>query len=125
MAQEELFEYELLEISYELLYDYNQVNKTTIVADGDVLVNEGQCIDYDEDGIPKGNSMEEFRLRKKIIFDFYEKWKTEHPHKSVFNINLNVDILIRKESVVEAAEHAAKRSVTTNLSLEIKINRNL
>lgn len=109
MAQEELFEYELLEISYELLYDYNQVNKTTIVADGDVLVNEGQCIDYDEDRIPEVNSMEEFRIRKKIIFDFYEKWKTEHPHKSVFNINLNVDILIRKESVVEAAEHAAKR----------------
>lgn len=67
-----------------------------------------------------GQSPEENAIRKQIIFDFYEAWKDSHPEKSVFNIALGADILIRKESVVEAAGHAARsyRSTLAVLRLD-------
>lgn len=115
MMQKELFVYELVEISFELFYDYHHGQNTTFVADdGDSeIVTEKTQFEYDEKGIPKGSSIEEIQLRKKIIFDFYEIWKSEHPEKTVFNTNLKAEILIRKESVVEAAEHSAKRYQST------------
>lgn len=107
-------EYELIDISYELLYDLNDGKDGRVVADGsnDEQTNINE-IEYDENGIPKGQSMEEIKIRQKLIFEFYEHWKEEHPEKSVFNSDLKADILIRKESVVEAAEHSSKKYGST------------
>lgn len=107
-------EYELVGISYELLYDFVDGKGGSVVADGltdeHIEANE---IEYDENGIPKGQSMEEIKIRQKLILEFYEHWKEEHPEKSVYNRDLRADILIRKESVVEAAEHSSKKYRST------------
>ena len=99
-------EYELIDIAFEPL-----------VEEGGGMVSEDgladAAIEYDADGIPMGDSREEIKIRQRMIFDFYEKWKAAHPEKSVYNRNLRADILIRKESVVEAAAHASKRYEST------------
>lgn len=107
-------EYELLDISFELQFDLEADASLSIVKDPSGEVDNNQAkFEVDENGIPKGQSMQEIKIRQKLIFDFYERWKEEHPEKSVFNKSLNADILIRKESVVEAAEHSAKKYGST------------
>lgn len=65
-------------------------------------------LEFDENGIPRGISSDAIKLRRQMIYDFYEQWKSAHPEKSVYNKSLKANILIRQESVVEAAAHAAK-----------------
>lgn len=114
MNNNQILEYELLEISFQLQYELDEKIKPTIVADGSNDEHkETNEIEYDENGIPKGKSVEEIRLREKRIFEFYERWKNEHPNKAVFNKALNADILIRQESVIEAAQHSSKRYLST------------
>lgn len=110
-----MLEYELLGIEWELNYEFDLESPGQIVRDttGDVEEKPKPSLVYDENGIPMGESPEAIKQRKQIIFDFYEDWKTNHPEKSVYNKSLNADILIRKESVVEAAGHAAKRYNST------------
>lgn len=71
------------------------------------------ALSCDANGIPVGTSLEDIKLRRQIIFDFYEEWKIQHPEKAVYNQYLKADILIRQESVVEAAAHASKRYKST------------
>ena len=123
--------YELLEISWALDYDFDQEATVHVIRDGSTIGEETSSADsvtdheklpivYDADGIPMGQSPEENAIRKQIIFDFYEAWKIAHPEKSVFNFSLDADIMIRKESVVEAAGHAARsyRSTLAVLRLD-------
>lgn len=111
---ENTYEYELIDIAFE--FDYEQPEEeSNRVSEENTDDSEKNVIpiEYDEDGIPKGNTAEEIKMRKQIIFQFYEKWKNDHPEKAVFNKNLNEVILIRKESVVEASGHAPKRYKST------------
>lgn len=125
------FTYELLEISWTLDYDLEHEADTPTFADGSTIGDEpspdssdtdGNAlpIEYDAAGIPMGHSPKENTIRKQIIFDFYEAWKASHPEKSVYNVALAADILIRQESVVEAAGHAARsyRSTLAVLRLD-------
>ena len=110
---EDIFEYELLNIEWELNYDFDEEPSARMVCDGSGEQSSEKedkpRIVYDGNGIPMGTSLEEIKLRQQIIFEFYEQWKSAHPEKSVYNNSLQADILIRKESVVEAAAHASKR----------------
>lgn len=112
---EDVLEYELLNIEWELNYEFDQESPDRMVRDttGDKEAESKHSLVYDENGIPMGESPEAIKQRKQIIFDFYEDWKSKHPEKSVYNKSLRADILIRKESVVEAAGHAAKRYKST------------
>lgn len=112
---EDVLEYELLNIEWELNYEFDLESPGRMVRDmtGDKGEESKPSLVYDENGIPMGESPEAIKLRKQIIFDFYEEWKSKHPEKSVYNRSLNAEILIRKESVVEAAGHAAKRYKST------------
>ena len=38
--------------------------------------------------IPKGTTKEEIAARKQAIFDFYQKWKQEHPEMRMYNNSL-------------------------------------
>lgn len=110
-------EYELIEISFTLKYDVEDienVNPPYVHDDGGVDTDdEKTAIQYDADGIPMGQSMEEIRMRENYIRAFFEKWKNEHPEQKVFNRCLNEDILVRAISVIEAREHSAKSYLST------------
>lgn len=119
----ETCEYELIHIEWNLKYELEKDPHFQSVRDdsGDNSDkhDEQSQFQLDEEGIPRGNSPEETRIRKQIIFDFYEDWKSLHPDKSVYNNSLKANILIRKESVVEAAGHAARNYRATKAVLRL------
>ena len=63
--------------------------------------------------IPTGTTLEEVKVRKKIIQDFYAIWNAANPTKQVFNTNLKEFINIRYLSINETAEIASKRYIST------------
>jgi len=63
--------------------------------------------------IPKGQTREEVKSRKKFIIDFYAKWNAEHPDKQIYNNNLQEFINVRFLSIQETAEHASLRYEST------------
>lgn len=114
---EEDVKYELIDITFELPYELHEDETHFVREDGPSPVDQPSDndaeIEYDREGIPMGCSKAEIKMREKLIFQFYENWKNLHPEKAVYNRSLNADILIRKESVVEAAVHASKRYKST------------
>jgi len=69
--------------------------------------------------IPLGNTREEIQIREQIIFNFYNEWKVINPTLKKFNISLNEYINIRRISIVETAEHAAKTYMSTLAVLQL------
>lgn len=63
--------------------------------------------------IPKGNSIEEVKIREKLIKDFYAEWIAENPEKKMWNENLQDYILIKFLSINETAEKAARQYKST------------
>ena len=63
--------------------------------------------------IPTGTTLEEVKVRKKIIRDFYATWNAANPTKQVFNANLKEFINVRYLSINETAEMASRRYVST------------
>lgn len=111
---EDALEYELLDIEWDLNYEFDLESLGKIVRDAtDDTGDEPTPLVYDENGIPMGTSSEAIKIRRQMIFEFYEQWKSAHPEKSVYNKSLKANILIRQESVVEAAAHAAKQYKST------------
>lgn len=112
---EDLLEYELLNIEWVLNYEFDLESQGRIVRDttGEAEEAAKPPLVYDENGIPMGISSEDIKQRRQMIFCFYEQWKSIHPERSVYNKSLKANILIRQESVVEAAAHAAKQYKST------------
>ncbi|MCQ2131375.1 MAG: helix-turn-helix domain-containing protein [Bacteroidales bacterium] len=69
--------------------------------------------------IPTGNSVEEMRTRKKLIWRFYEQWKTEHPELSVYNNSIKENINIRHISIEETSGHASLTYLSTLAVLQL------
>lgn len=111
------FDYELINIEWSLNYEPTVANLEFYVSEDKSIPDsagaEKPTIEYDANGIPMGTSKEEVKIRQQIIYDFYQRWKAEHPEKSIYNKSLQADIFIRNESVVEAAFHASKRYKST------------
>lgn len=114
MTGETTYEYELIDISFDQPYELPE-EESQMVHEDEPFEEQPQesDIEYDAEGIPMGCSKIEIKMRQRMIFQFYEDWKNSHPGKAVYNMSLNADILIRKESVVEAAVHASKRYKST------------
>ena len=70
-------------------------------------------IEYDADGIPMGQSMEEIRKREAIIDDFLRKWSAANTERKVFNNVMQEYIYVRAISFAEAKEHSAKSYKST------------
>lgn len=71
---EETLEYELLDIEWDLKYDFSQEMPLRQVKDGEEepeSPKEECIIQYDETGIPMGRRREEIKIREKLIKDFY------------------------------------------------------
>lgn len=116
----EIVEYELLHIAFALEYEIPEDNGYLLSEDNPIAQDPvPTTIEYDANGIPMGRSKEEIKIRQQLIYKFYEEWKATNPGKAVYNNNLEVDILIRNESVVEAAAHASKRYKSTLAVLKL------
>lgn len=74
---------------------------------------------FREDVIPQGNSSDEIKCRKKMIEDYYRQWQVDNPSKRVYNRNLRDYINVRQISVIETAEHASKRYLSTLAVLQL------
>ena len=69
--------------------------------------------------IPQGKTREEIRIRERIIKDFYAKWISENPSKSVWNKSLRADIKVKQLSYNETHEHAARSYESTKAVFQL------
>lgn len=112
-------QYELVDISWSLDYDFNKEPVCYVVADDTLMPGQEPKertpeIVCDADGIPMGQSMEEIRQREKIINGFFEVWyNTRKPDAKIYNVNLPGDILVKGLSIDEAKHHASKSYLST------------
>lgn len=114
--KEPYIEYELVSIDWIFSYELPDTNDVCRVCEENILnseTTEEHKIECDTDGVPMGKTLEEIRIREKLIDDFFRNWYSEHSSKEVFNIRMNGNILVRKISIDEAKEHAAKRYKST------------
>lgn len=72
-----------------------------------------------EDDIPRGDTVEERRLRKMLIYEFYEEWKRRNPDQKKYNITLKDDINIRAVSLDETAAQASLTYLSTLAVLQL------
>ena len=63
--------------------------------------------------LPKDNSTEAKKERKKFIIDFYSQWIAANPTKQIFNKSLNDYINVRFLSIQETAGHASHTHKST------------
>lgn len=73
----------------------------------------------DKETIPMGDTLEEIKQRKRLIEDYYRRWQADNPGKRVYNRNLRDYINVRQISVIETAEHASKRYLSTLAILQL------
>ena len=114
LEQEEKYEYELISISFEQSYEQPEENVVWRVSEDAPSHNDAHTeIEYDADGIPMGQSMEEIRKREAIIDDFLRKWSATNTERKVFNNVMQEYIYVRAISFAEAKEHSAKSYKST------------
>ncbi len=108
------YEYELVDLSFELNYEIHEDDTPSCVSeDGDSFSEEHTSIEYDADGIPMGKSIEEIRIRERMIADFFYKWREQNEERKIHNVALNDYIYVKGISVIEAKEHSAKSYLST------------
>lgn len=115
---ENTYEYELIDIAFE--FDYEQPEEeSNRVSEENTDDSEKNVIpiEYDEDGIPKGQSIQEIKEREIIIKDFLQKWGEANPERAVYNNKLEDNIYVRGISVIEAKEHSSKSYKSTRALL--------
>lgn len=78
-----------------------------------------EALDIRPEDIPAGDSVEDRRVRQKVIWSYYEWWKRKHPDLCVFNCSLNDHIYIRHISVEETAGHASLSYLSTLAVLQL------
>ncbi len=69
--------------------------------------------------IPTGESKEDFKTRKEIIWQFYQDWKKKNPSQKRYNLDLKDYINIRFVSIDETSHQAAKSYLSTLAVLQL------
>ena len=69
--------------------------------------------------VPTGNSKEDFKIRKQIIWQFYQEWKKKNPSQKRYNLALKDYINIRYVSIDETSHQAAKSYLSTLAVLQL------
>lgn len=114
------FEYELLDITFELPYEVEETSIVGFVQEDDIENNDSPAseIEYDADGIPMGNSFLEKTLRRDIIHLFIQKWRNAHAdNPRIFNNELNDYIKINQLFLLESVTHSAVKYQSTKAVL--------
>ena len=69
--------------------------------------------------IPTGDGKEDFKIRKQIIWQFYQDWKKKNPSLKRYNLALKDFINIRFVSIDETSHQAAKSYLSTLAVLQL------
>lgn len=115
------YEYELIDFTWSLDYDFgeDEVGMTVRDDEGNEEKDAAHIV-LDENGIPKGKSMEEIRIRQEIIQHFWTNWRNTHSDQKILNENLHEPILLRSISLIESKEHSAKSYNSTLAILQME-----
>ena len=107
----------VLGVPFEMLVGY--VEESDIDSNPEITFEEQYGEVITEDVIPTGDSVEDRRLRHKIILSFYHEWKKKNPEAKKYNINLRDDINIRYVSIEETAGQASMTYLSTLAVLQL------
>ena len=86
------------------------------VLEDDCSVDPFEIVPED---IPTGDSVEDRRMRQKLIQAFYAHWKELNPELRVFNDSLRDYIYVKYISIQETAGHAALTYLSTLAVLQL------
>ena len=65
------------------------------------------CKELEGIEIPRGDTREDIKARKKIIGDFYARWNAKHPDKKVWNRSLQAYVHVKFQSINETKGQAS------------------
>lgn len=122
----EVFVYNLISVDWRTEYNFNQESLIQMVRDDNNICEiEGKHSEdkIDAEGIPMGVSTEAFKLRQKIITNFWIQLKEKYPElneRKVYNENLKEYIYIVHRSFEEAMKHSASTYQSTIAFLHIE-----
>lgn len=78
-----------------------------------------ECYEILPEDVPMGDSVEDRRVRNRLIRQFYYQWMRKNDEKKVFNKSLNDYIYVKYVSVNETAGHASLRYLSTIAVLQL------
>ena len=102
-------------VPFELLIGYTEAPDFNTIPTDVIDFNS----EITEDVIPTGDTVEDRRRRKDIIYSFYQQWKTVNPSQKRFNIALKENINIRAVSLDETASQASLTYLSTVAVLQL------
>lgn len=117
------FEYELVNIIFEQPYELSEDDITGYVAENATTPSKDEeiTIEYDADGLPMGRSKEEIEIRRQIVYDYIQRWRTENkdnPH--IYNDNLKEYIKITQIFMIESVAHSVGNYKSTKAILHFE-----
>lgn len=129
----EVLVYDLISFEWSTEYDFSKEPPLRMVRDDSTVFEkkeeeikkkeEDPKEEVDADGIPMGTTTEAFRLRQRIITDFWIQLKEKYPElkdRKVYNVNLKEYIYIVHRSFEEAIIHSANTYRSTKAFLHIE-----
>lgn len=123
---EEIYEYELLNIEWNLEYNFSKEGSPLFVRDSSSINSCSEketVIHTDADGIATGDTREDIKQRKGIIKNFWRDLKIKYPNPEIFkihNLALDEDIFLRAISLDEALSHSAVSYNSTKAFLRLE-----
>lgn len=122
MTADSTYEYELIDISFEQSYELSEEESQMVHEDEPAKEQLAETeIEYDAEGIPKGRSKVEIKMRRQLIYDHIQRWRIDHgENPRVFNENLNDYIKINQVFMLESVSHAASSYKSTRAVLQME-----
>ena len=110
---------DVLEVPLALLVSYVEEPNVFDLPSLESAEGGGDVIEIRPEDVPVGDSVEDRRMRSRLIRQFYFQWMGNHEDRSVFNKSLGDDIHIKYISVNETAGHASLRYLSTLAVLQL------
>lgn len=104
---------QVMDVPWEMLVGYvdePNLSEIPFPSDGDDLL----CLD-----VPFGDTVEDRRLRQRIIKQFYYDWIARHEDQRVYNKSIDDYIYVKYISINETAGHASLRYLSTLAVLQL------
>ena len=110
---------EVMSVPFEMLIGYTEepdINDRYALEEEPVELQEDEITPED---IPMGSTVEDKRLRQKLIRAYYRSWGKRTPDRKRYNLSLQDDINIRYISVDETAGQASLNYYSTLAVLQL------
>lgn len=121
--QETIYEYELVEMSFEPSYPQNEETDEWRVCEGDSMDEDEAepSVVLDADGIPMGETLEEKNLRREIIHRYVQQWRADHESDPrIYNEDIKEYIKVNQVFLLESVTHSAHRYQSTKAVLHME-----